>query len=189
VASPERVRLGWPRCLTNDSIRAMKRTVLLIALVLIGCTEGDPENNPVCGIAAMAGAAMVLEQFGVPGKILEEIPEGVEGVVPARVVGWRTARALAGVGPDGAVLGYEGPGFPEIPGFGLVLVEDSLEVFKGVLVFETEAPNGLPRLGTISSTTSTIPLYGLRVTWGAVSSPRCPLFREIDTLETVPEGN
>jgi hypothetical protein len=161
---------------------------MLLPLALLGCAEGDPENNPVCGIAAMAGAAMVLEQFGVPGKILEEIPQEVEGVVPARVVGWGTARALAATGPDGAVLGYEGEGFPSIPGFGLVLVEDSLEVFQGVLIFETEAPRGIPQLGTISSATNTLPLYGLRVTWGAVSSPRCPLFRNIDTAGVTSEG-
>jgi ribosomal protein L10 len=55
----------------------------------------------------MAGASMVLEQFSTPGKILSEIPAGVEGVVPARVVGYGTARALAAPGPDGVILGYE----------------------------------------------------------------------------------
>ncbi len=173
----------------DRSIKFMRRTALLVPLAFLACAEGDPENNPVCGIAMMAGAAMVLEQFSVPGKILEQLPEGVEGVVPARVVGWGTARALAAAGPDGAVLGYEGPGFPRIPGFGLVLVEDSLDVFQGVLIFDTEAPRGLPQLGTISSTTNTIPLHGLRVSWGAVSSPRCPLFRDIDTVAAEPGGN
>jgi len=181
--------LGWSQSLTDGSINVMSKRISLLALLLVACTEGDPENNPVCGIAAMAGASMVLQQFGVPGKILEEIPDGVGGVVPARVVGFGSARALAAAGPEGAVLGYEGPGFPRTPGFGLVLVEDSLEVFQGVLIFDTDPPRGVPQLGTISSTTSTIPLYGLRVTWAAVSSPRCPLFRGIDTLPAVPEQN
>jgi hypothetical protein len=90
----------------------MNRALLLLPLTLLGCDTGNPENNPVCGISAMAGAAMVLEQFGMPGKVLREVPSGVEGAVPARVVGYGTARALAGFGPDGLILGYEGEGSP-----------------------------------------------------------------------------
>ena len=129
----------------------------------------------------MAGAAMVMEQFRMPGKIFTELPPELEGVVPARVVGYATARALAAVGPEGAVLGFEGEGFPATPGFGLILVEDSLDTFKGVLVLEPEPPQGLEPLGTISSATTTIPLFGLRVTWSAVSSERCPLFAPVET--------
>lgn len=146
-----------------------------------GCVEGNPENNPVCGIANMAGAAMVLEQFRVPGKLFNDLPDELDGVVPARVVGYGTARALTAVGPDGAVLGFEGDGFPAVPGFGVILVEDSLDTFKGVLVVETEPPQGLEPLGTISSATATLPLFGLRVAWSAVSSERCPLFAPLDT--------
>ncbi len=146
------------------------------------CSTGDPENNPVCGFASMAGASMVLEQIGPWEKVLQELPDAVDGVVPARVVGYGTTRALVGHGTDGAVLGYEGEGFPQIPGFALVLVEDSLETFKGVLIYEAEPPRGFPQLGTISDQTSTLPLFGLRVTWGAVSNDRCPLFGPIDTI-------
>jgi hypothetical protein len=160
----------------------MNRALLFLPLTLLSCEAGNPENNPVCGISAMAGAAMVLEQFGMPGKVLRDVPSGVDGAVPARVVGYGTARALAGVGPDGLILGYEGDGFPRIPGFGLLLFEDSLEIFQGVLIYETEAPLGLPLLGSISGTSNTLPLYGLRVPWSSVSSERCPLFGPIDTL-------
>ncbi len=149
-----------------------------------GCVEGNPENNPVCGLSAMAGAAMVLEQFRVPGKVFSELPDELEGVVPARVAGYGTARALAARGPDGVVLGFEGEGFPSSPGFGLILLEDSLDTFKGVLVVETEPPQQLEPLGTISSSTTTLPLFGLRVTWSAVSSERCPLFAPLDTTSS-----
>ena len=107
--------------------------MLACLVAATGCAEGNPENNPVCGIAALAAASMVLEQFATPGKILDQLPEGVEGIVAARVVGRGTARALAGTGPEGAVLGYEGEGFPASPGFALAIVEDSLETFQGRL--------------------------------------------------------
>jgi hypothetical protein len=151
---------------------------------MLGCAEGDPENNPVCGISAMAGASMVLEQFATPGKIMTYLPDGVEGVVPARVAGYGTARALAAPGPDGVILGYEGEGFPATPGFALALVEDSLDTFKGVLIYDLEPPQNIPQLGTVSSATTTIPLFALRVMWNAVSSERCPMFAPPDTGTT-----
>ena len=159
----------------------MKPMILILVLALTSCTEGNPENSPVCGISAMAAASMALEQFGTPGRLFREIPDGIEGVVPARVVGYGTARAVAGTGPSGLILGYEGDGFPRLPGFGLVMVEDSLETFKGVLIFDIDPPQGILGLGTISNSTVTMPLYGLRVTWSTVSSERCPLFAPLDT--------
>ena len=66
-------------------------------------------------------------------------------------------------------------------GFGLLLVEDSLDTFRGVLIYDIAPPSGYPKLGTISSATTTLPVYGLRVAWGAVSSQRCPLFTATDT--------
>lgn len=157
------------------------RKLLALPILALACGGGNPEDSAACGFASMAGATMVLEQMRVSTKILPETPPGVRGTVPARVVGYGTARALAAEGPKGAVLGYEGPGFPSAPGFGLLLVEDSTDTFQGVLIYEIAPPSGYPQLGSISSATTTIPVYGLRVAWGAVSSPRCPLFGAIDT--------
>jgi hypothetical protein len=165
----------------------MRLRYCILPLAFVACVEGDPENNPVCGISAMAGASMVLEQFAVPSKILTELPDGVEGVVPARVTGYGTARALAASGPDGAILGYEGEGFPTEPGYALALVEDSLDTFQGVLIFDLEPPQSLPQLGTVSSATTTVPLFGLRVMWSAVSSERCPMFAPPDTASAETE--
>jgi hypothetical protein len=159
----------------------MRSGILAVALVFLACGQGETGSSFACGIQAVAGPAMVLEQLPLAGRILTQVPEGVEGAVPARVVGYPSAHALAAPGPDGVVLGFEGEGFPQAPGFGLILVEDSLETFQGVLVYETEAPRGLPMLGSISSATMTLPLYGLRVTWSAVSDPRCPLLSPVDT--------
>ena len=124
---------------------------------------------------------MVLQQLATPGKILSDLPAGVEGIVPARVVGYGTAHAIAAISNEGAVLGYQGEGFPATPGYGLILVEDSLDTFQGVLVFDLEPLQGIPQLGTISSSTTTIPLYGARVMWSAVSTEGCPMFVPPDT--------
>jgi hypothetical protein len=81
-------------------------------------------------------------------------------------------------------LGYEGEGFPDTPGFALALVEDSLDTFMGVLIYDLEPPQQLPQLGTVSSSTTTVPLFALRVMWSAVSSERCPMFADPGTNET-----
>jgi hypothetical protein len=108
-------------------------------------------------------------------------PDGLDGAVPARVVGFGTQRALAAQGPDGALVGYEGEGFPTKPGFGVALVEDSAETFKGVLIFDLDPPQHLPQVGTVSNVNTTIPLFGARISWAAVSNDKCPLFGPIDS--------
>ncbi len=162
----------------------MKPRYLILLAFLSACSDRNPENSSVCGFSAMAGANMVQQQLMVPGKILTDLPAGVEGIVPARVVGYGTSHAIAAMADDGVVLGYQGEGFPATPGYGLVLVEDSLDTFQGVLVFDLEPLQGIPQLGTISSSTMTIPLYGLRVMWSSVSSERCPMFVPPDTGTT-----
>jgi hypothetical protein len=40
---------------------------------------------------------------------------------------------------------------------------------------------GYPVLGGVSNGQYVIPMFGLRVAWGAISTPRCPLFAKIDS--------
>ncbi|UCF40443.1 MAG: hypothetical protein JSW43_12035 [Gemmatimonadota bacterium] len=158
--------------------------VVLCAVIAAACSPQSSENSASCGFAAMAGATMLLEQLRGGGRFIETAPEGFQGTVPARVVGYGTTAALVAYGPDGAMVGYEGPGFPTLPGWGLLIVEDSLDTFKGVLIYETEPPTGAPLLGGVVGGNYTVPLYGARVTWSAVSSERCPMFAPLDTADT-----
>ena len=158
----------------------MRRILHLVTvLVLAAACGGNPENSAACGFASIAGASMATQQLRNRHAWLNGPPEDLKSVVAARVVGFGTARALVSHGPDGLVLGYEGQGFPARPGFGVLMVDDSSEVTRGVLIFDKEEQDGIPHLGTISGSTGTIPLYGLRVNWGGVSDPRCPLFARL----------
>ena len=159
----------------------MKR-LLLLGLALVACrSDRNAENSPVCGITVLAAGNKILDKFQTGNTVLHTAPPALQGEVPARVVGRGTATALAARTDSGLALGYQGEGFPARPGFAVALVDDSSEVFHGVLIFETDGPADYPQLGTISSATSTIPLYGMRVTWSEVSSPKCPLFAPRDT--------
>ncbi|MBI4419496.1 MAG: hypothetical protein HY560_01615 [Gemmatimonadetes bacterium] len=150
----------------------------LVAIWLLGLFACQPnsENSAACGFASIAGASMTLQFLRNQHAWLRTPPPDLKESTPARVVGYGTSRALVSQGSAGLVLGYEGQGFPATPGFGLLLVDDSSEVVRGVLIYDKEEQEGIPNLGTISGATSTIPLYGLRVNWGSVSDTRCPLF-------------
>ncbi len=161
----------------------MKRIIpaALCAAFAAACSPQSSEDSASCGFAAMAGATMLLEQLRGGGRFIDTAPEELQGTVPARVVGYGTTAARVAYTADTAWVGYEGPGFPTLPGWGLLIVEDSLDKFKGVLIYETEPPMGAPLLGGVVSGNYTIPLYGARVTWSAVSSERCPMFAAVDT--------
>lgn len=153
----------------------MKRVLSLITL-LAGCTAGNRENTASCGFASIAAASMIINSLENLNLVVSDVPQNVPGELPAKVVGHGTARVVVAPGPDGLVMGYEGEGFPAVPGFGLLLVDDSSEVARGVMIFEPEGPGGYPRLGTVSSAANSIPLYGLRVHWPSLNAPKCPLF-------------
>jgi hypothetical protein len=66
--------------------------------------------------------------------------------------------------------------------FGLLLVDDSTAVVQGVLIYDRPRPPAeYPRLGALVSADQSVPLYGLRVNWAAVSNPRCPLLGSADS--------
>jgi len=155
----------------------MRRYSILLLPLALACAGGrDPENSAMCGLTAMAAGSMVLEQFQAGTTVMPTAPDDLQGTVPARIVGRGTTRALVARGDSAVTLGFEGEGFPAHPGFAVVLVDDSTEVLRGVLVFESDGPADYPQIGTISSATSTLPLYAMRVNWSRVSDERCPLF-------------
>lgn len=156
----------------------MKARWLFLMLPLLAC-ERNPENSATCGLTFIAAAGIVLQSLQDVNRLVANPPLELTEVLPARVVGYGTERAMVARGPDGLVLGYQGQGFPPVPGFGLVLVDDSSEVVRGVLIYEAEPPQGYPKLGTITGASSTLPLYGARVHWPSVTAPRCPLFAAV----------
>ena len=162
----------------------MRRIAIILSVTfLAACSGKTSENSASCGFTAMAGATAALQQFGGGTKVLTEAPPELHGHVPVRVVGHGTVSAPVEQTSDGPRVEYSGEGFPPTPGFGLALVEDSADTFKGVLVYEVTPPVGYPQLGQVAGDGHTIPLYGARVTWGQVSTPRCPLFADIGSPE------
>lgn len=154
------------------------RLAAIAALGLAACGgEYNPENSMQCGLQAIASANRVLERFQTGSSLMGTAPVEMRGTVPARVVGHGSGRALVAEGPNGVVAGFEGEGFPMRPGFAVALVDDSLEVFRGILIYEADGPADYPQIGTVSGEQMTIPLYAMRAPWSHISTEDCPLFR------------
>ena len=146
-----------------------------------GCVA-DRARSPMCGIAQLAGPALIQQQLANIPYVLTEAPRGLPASLPARVV-------FVGEGPKPApgqvliaytakqlVMGYQGPGFPTPPGgYALLVVDDSTRRAQGVLVYESQVPRNYPELGSVTGSDRSVPLFGVRVDWAGVNNPRCPL--------------
>ncbi len=167
----------------------MLRKLLPLILLAAACSPPNRgENSAICGITMLASATRIIERITLPHLALTEPPDGLKsGVVPARVVGFGTTPAVTGQAEDGSItVAYQGDGFPTRPGFGAALVDDSSEVFRGILIWDKAPPPAdHPRIGTIADPNIVMPLIGVRVNWGSVNSERCPLFANLDTLKAV----
>ena len=165
----------------------MRRALLLApaAAILLACGERNPENSAACGFAILGAANAVRQQMQNGSKVLTSIPQDMGTRIATRAPGYGTTPAMVADSPDGPIVAYEGAGFPTVPGFGVILVEDSTDTFQGVLVMDLDPPGmGYPVLGGVTNGSYMIPLYGLRIGWGSVSTPDCPLFAPIDTAES-----
>jgi hypothetical protein len=158
----------------------------LVSLALAAC-RGNPENSAACGFASIAAGSLVMQSLQDVSHAVTAVPAALPDTLPGKVVGHGTTRLVKTGRPDSLVLQFEGPDLPQIPGFGLLLVDDSLEVVRGVLIFEPEAPPGFTRLGTVASSTAKVPLLGLRVHWPSLNAPRCPMFQTV-AGDSTPQG-
>jgi hypothetical protein len=74
------------------------------------------------------------------------------------------------------VIGVEGSIPPSIrPGYG-VLVLDTGEKARGVMLFEGLPVEGAPQIGTVTVGDSTLPLIGIQLDPARIEDPRCPFF-------------
>jgi hypothetical protein len=146
-----------------------------LALGASAC-RSDASRSPACGIAILAGPAVIHEQLNNARALITDAPRGLPDRLPAMVIQQKPAAVQVGYDADGRILlGYEGPGFPPRGGFGLLVVDDTSQRAMGVLIFEGQEPSNHPRLGSVTGAGPTLNLYGVRVDWAGVSNPRCPL--------------
>lgn len=146
----------------------------IVLVVLAACGPGGQKTR--CGIAALAGPGMLLEEFTRPGNTLGAAPAEMPEVLPVRMAAADAFRGLVGKTDSGWVVGVEGTLPPNTkPGFG-VLVVDPVTGARGVVLYEGPPIPGAPVLGSVNLGQKDVPLLGLRATPAAFEEPGCPLF-------------
>lgn len=150
------------------------RTPVLLCLLLAGCGRGA--GTPACGIAAIAGPLMILDQFSVPRQTLSAAPARMPEAVSVRLVAGPVLRGIVGRTDSLVIIGVDEalpPG--SVPGFGVLITTPDGTV-RGVVLFDGAPIDGAPVFGEVHTGTLTLPLIGLRVDPLRIEDARCPLF-------------
>lgn len=147
-------------------------TLLLTAITACGKSSGGGG----CGFTAMAGATLLLEQFGVPGQTLSTPPPALPERVVVRLAAGPAYSAIAGRTGDKLVIGMEGVLPAKVrPGFG-VLIVDPVGKPYGVMLYESAPIRGAPELGTVAIDSVMVPLLGIQLPIERFEDPHCPFF-------------
>jgi hypothetical protein len=166
---------------TPFSVMLLRVTPFLSAL--LGFCGGGGARSPTCGMARLIGPSLIQERLRRLPFVLTEAPRGLPGSLPVLIAGTALQSTVQVSYARGALtMEYQGAGFPtssisDTTVYALLVVDDSTQRTQGVLIYESQRPPpGYPSVGELTGGTRTIPLYGVRVEWGGVSNPRCPLF-------------
>jgi hypothetical protein len=157
----------------------MKRLAFpALLLVAVACNRAS-SGSPTCGIALLAGPAVITSQLANARAVLTDPPRGLPDSLPVLVIQpQKNDRGAVIVSRDaeGKIsMQFRGPAFPS-RGYGLLVVDDTSQRAMGVLVVDQEDPAGRPAIGTIIGGSTALNLYGVRVDWASVNNPRCALF-------------
>jgi len=152
------------------------RRLVPILLALTACGKPEARGDAACGLAALAGPTALLTQFSVPRQTLSAPPRSLPERLVTRVVAGPALPSIVGRSDSMLVIGVEGT-IPSStrPGYG-VLVLDTGEQARGVMLFEGQPVEGAPQIGTVAVGDSTLPLIGIQVDPTRIENPRCPFF-------------
>lgn len=155
----------------------MRAPLLIISALLAACGPQRPAGTgAACGIAAVAGPAMVLGEFSTPGATLATAPATLPPRTVARFVAGPAAVAVVGRSGDTLEVGVDG-GIPQgmKVGFG-VLLTDTRQSVRGVFIYDGFPVSGAPVLGNLTVGPSRVPLLGISIDPARMEDPRCPFF-------------
>jgi hypothetical protein len=158
----------------------MERCLLIAAMLIAACDRSTGGKSSAaaatCGLAALAGPTALLGQFGIPDQTLGSPPRKLPERLVVRLVAGPAYPAIVGRSDSMLVIGVNG-GLPANvkPGFG-VLILDTGDKARGVLLYEGAPVEGAPQIGTVSIDNVSVPLLGIQLDPVKFEDPRCPLF-------------
>ena len=150
------------------------RPLALVALAAAACQRSPA--GAACGFTNVAGATLLLNEFGRPNQTLSAPPRAAPPRLVLRLVAGPAYPSVIGRSADSLVVGMEGTLPPRVePGFG-VLVLDPTGKPRGILLYESPVIKGAPRLGNVTVGDKVVPLIGIQVDPARIEDPRCPFF-------------
>ena len=155
----------------------MRPAFLLMTVPLFACGPARPAaEGAACGIAAVAGPAMVLSEFSGTDAALAAPPATIPARTVARFVAGPAASAVLGRRGDSLEIGVDG-GVPagSHVGFGVLMTSPTGGV-RGVLIFDGLPISGAPVLGDLTVGAVRVPLIGIALDSTRAEDPRCPFF-------------
>jgi hypothetical protein len=155
----------------------MAERFLLMPLLGLALACGGARTGGACGLTAIAGATMLLQEFGTPHQTLADPPATLQPRLVARVAAGPALEAEVGRTPDSAwVIGVEGSLPATIkPGFGVLVLDPSGRA-RGVMIYESEPIRGAPVIGKLNVDSLMLPLLGIQLDPARFEDPHCPLF-------------
>jgi len=145
------------------------------ALALASCNGGRAGRTP-CGIAALAGPTLLLNEFTTPQQTLSVPPVRLPERVVARIAAGPAYPALVGRVDSAWVIGVEGTiAEADMPGFGVLALDQSAKS-RGVMLYPGEPISGAPVIGHVSIGSHLLPLIGIQVNPRRYEDPACPFF-------------
>jgi hypothetical protein len=154
----------------------MLRRLILLPLIGLGaCRSGQP--GAACGLTAIAGATMLLQEFATPDQTLGVPPGTLPPHLVARVAAGPAYPAMVGRTSDSNwVIGVDGALPPSIkPRFGVLILDPSGKA-RGVLMYESDPVRGAPEIGKLNVDSLMLPLLGIQLDPARFEDNRCPLF-------------
>jgi hypothetical protein len=148
---------------------------LVVALASASC--GGSTGNPACGITALAGATMLLDQFRVPEQTLSTAPGTAPPALPVRIAAGPAWRGLVNVTADSTwIIRVEGTLPPTmLKGFGVLVVATN-GVASGVMLYTGPPVHRAPIVGSVTTDSLTFPLLALQTNVSGLEDPACPFF-------------
>jgi len=132
-------------------MHSTKRLVPLLLLAAVACGRGTG-GSPTCGIALLAGPALITSQLANARAALTDPPRGIPDSLPAFVIQLQKndrGAVIVARGAGGKIsMQFRGPAFPA-RGYGLLVVDDTSQRAMGVLILDQEEPADHPSIGTI----------------------------------------
>jgi len=146
----------------------------LALAAVAGCTRSG--TDPMCGMTALAGATMLLDQFSVPRQTLSEAPVEPPPILPVRIAAGPARRGLVSLEGPGWVVTVEGDIPAEtLPGFGVLVVDEGGSA-RGVLLFSGLPIRGAPGIGRVRAGELDLPMLALRTDVAGLETEGCPFF-------------